>query len=177
MTSESGRALRACVAALAEGDFQSRCVGVGQVACATADDRSSARVLPVRGVAIEPQAPSRASGVGQRLTAAPRLMPCEPSICDGVGWSWRFSFGEARGVGHCSGTRRTAVAAPRPCASDGADEDARSLMRSANPGRLKDVPLRIVPEAVQVTEDLAERRAAFGAEQAAHVLQDRVARS
>lgn len=103
-------------------------VGVGQRGrCATAVPRVIAlfaplgRVPPISAATLPP-VESLASGVGQnsRFTSIARLRPCDPSSCEGVGCSCRFSFSEALGVGHMrpsAAARFTAV--ERPSADSG----------------------------------------------------------
>lgn len=189
ITSESGRAFRSSVSGEALPLFQSRAVGVGQ-----ADSNGLPFTAPIsvglpRAYVESPRCPSARTGVGQWLTLAARDSPCVPARCDGVSFVCRFSFGEARGVGHGNLTTASVsvVLECRPlfveyactpldlesiAVAVGQKEPPLPSVRRAHIGRSKHVPFSSVPERGQGPENFSEGGSIPGRKKPRNVLQE-----
>lgn len=191
-TSLNGRALRSNVSGLAAPLFQSRAVGVGQFASATAQrsglrPRSTSFFAP--STERTPFSPRAAVGVGQ-LTATPSDMPCFPASCDGLGFFCRFSFGDARGVGQNRTSSRNERTIPPPVepfesadvgvaqfSSPREDEDPFASVRGIQIGRSEMTPFNIVPACGKGPEDRSECFAFFERPEPRDVFEDAELRS
>lgn len=196
ITSESGRAFRSSVSGEALPLFQSRAVGVG-----LADSNVAARstIFTSAASAGRKGAPSyalrlppdrcAAQGVCRWLALAARDSPCVPASCDGVSFVCRFSFGEARGVGHGNLTTASVSVVPecRPlfveyactpldlesiAVAVGQKEPPLPSVRRAHIGRSKHVPFSSVPERGQGPENFSEGGSIPGRKKPRNVLQE-----